>query len=378
MSARTRIVFFFSDTGGGHRSAAEAIRDAIDETWPGQAEVFLVDFFLEGLPRPLNRLGSLYSPMVQSGWAWKAAWEMGEFRVVKNTAWQPFLPMLVPRLRKIIELQKPDVVVSVHPIVTHPMALAVHALPHPMPALTIVTDLVYGSRTWFEPQVNFTYVPTDEARDKAVRCGLPPTRVETVGQPVSPRFRRFTGDRAALRQRLGMRADLPGVLIVGGGEGMGAVFENARAVATSGLPVQLVVIAGRNDALREQLNAVTWEVPTVVNGFVRNMPEWMAAVDVLVTKAGPGTIAEGMIAGRPLIIFGYVPGQEESNVDWVVKHQVGAAAFNPKAVVAQLQEWLAPGSTALTDMAERALALARPDAARELGKRIMMWAEKTP
>ncbi len=373
-----RIVFFFSDTGGGHRSAAEAIRDAIDENWPGQAQVYLVDFFLEGLPRPLNRLGSLYGPMVESGWAWKATWELAEYRLLTRTAWPPVRPIMVPRLRHILELQKPDVVVSVHPIVTHPMALAVRSLARPMPAVTVVTDLVEGSRTWFEPLVNFTYVPTEEARTKALRCNMPATRVEVVGQPVNPRFRRFTGDRAELRERLGMHPDLPGVLIVGGGEGMGAVFDNARAVATSGLPVQLVVIAGRNENLRQQLAAVKWEVPTVVTGFVRNMPEWMAAVDVLVTKAGPGTIAEAMIAGRPLLLSGFVPGQEESNVDWAVKHKVGASAFTPKAVVAQLREWLAPNSTALADMAERALALARPDAAQELGQRIMMWAEKTP
>ncbi len=372
-----RILFLYSDTGGGHRSAAEAIRAAIDETWPGRAEVALGDFYVDTFPPPLNRTGALYGPMVnRADWTWSVAWQAGEVGLVRESTWRILMPLMRRRFRAFLERYAPDVVVSVHPLANRAMALGAHTLPRPIPALTVVTDLVEGSATWFDRRVDFTYVPTEAARAKALRLGLRPDRVEVVGQPVHPRFKAFHGDRRQLRARLGLVPDRPAILIVGGGEGMGKVYETARAVARSGLPVQLAVIAGRNAALKTKLEGVEWEVPTVVTGFVKNMPDWMAAVDVLVTKAGPGTISEALIAGLPMLISGFVPGQEASNVTWVTEKEVGAAAFTPEAVVERLREWLASGSPALAEMRERALRLARPNAARDLGERILGWAER--
>jgi 1,2-diacylglycerol 3-beta-galactosyltransferase len=375
----TRILFLYSDTGGGHRSAAEAIRDAIDLTWPGRAEADLADFYVEAFPPPFNRTGALYGPMVNhAGWLWHALWAGGDLPGMRDAMWRVSLPTMRGRFRALLHRHTPDVVVSVHPLACRPMALAAHALKPPIPALTVVTDLVEGSSFWFDPYVDFTYVPTDAARAKALRWGLPPDRVEVVGQPVHPRFIRFSGDRADLRRRLGLRPDLTTVLVVGGGEGMGNVYGIAEAIDGSGLPLQLAVIAGRNTRLKERLDAHPWRVPTVVTGFVTNMPEWMAAADVLVTKAGPGTISEALIAGLPLILSGYVPGQEETNLTWVVDKGVGAAALTPDAVVHTLRDWLTTDNGIIPQMAERAAVLARPTAARDLGARILLWAERQP
>ncbi|MCW5853780.1 MAG: galactosyldiacylglycerol synthase [Anaerolineae bacterium] len=373
----TRILFLYSDTGGGHRSAAEAIRDAVYATWPGRADIALADFYLEAYPPLLNRTGSLYTPIINhADWIWRALFKLGDMPGQTDRVWRVFLPLMKGRFIRLLQKHSPDLVVSVHPLCNRPMVAAARALPRPIPAITVVTDLVLGSAFWYDRHVDFIYVPTETARLRALREGVAPGRVEVVGQPVHPRFQPFHGDRAALRQSLGLVPDRPAVLIVGGGEGMGKVYETARAIAASGLPVQLVVVAGRNRQLKARLEARRWEVPTIITGFVNNMPDWMAAVDVLVTKAGPGTISEALIAGLPMLLFGYIPGQEASNVTWVTEQGVGAAAFTPDAIVAQLREWLAPGSDALAEMIHRALTLARPTAARDLGERLLHWAEQ--
>lgn len=374
----TRILFLYADTGGGHRAAAEAIHDAIDQAWPGRAEVSLGNFYVEGFPPPLNRTGALYGPMVnRADWTWHLSWKMGEYRLVREPLWRVLMPQVRKRFLALYHKHNPDVVVSVHPLASRPMAVAARAMARPIPALTVITDLVEGSATWYDPLVDFTYVPTERGREKGLRLGLPRARIETVGQPVSPRFQPFTGDRAALRRDLGLQPDLTTILIVGGGEGMGKVFDTAHAVDASRLNVQQAVIAGRNTALKERLDAFAWSIPTVATGFVRNMPQWMAAADVIVTKAGPGTIAEALIAGLPMLLSGYVPGQEKANVDYVVSEEVGAAAFTPQAVVGALREWLQPDSPVLPAMRERCLALAKPHASRDLGERILAWGERS-
>jgi 1,2-diacylglycerol 3-beta-galactosyltransferase len=169
-----------------------------------------------------------------------------------------------------------------------------------------------------------------------------------------------------LRARLGLAPDVFTLLLVGGGEGMGPLRAIARALDGAQLPIQLAIIAGRNDTLRAQLQKETWHVPVNVQGFVTNMPDWLRASDVVITKAGPGTIMETLAAGKPILLSGNLPGQEEGNVVFVEKMQVGVLRTTPEAIVAQVRAWLAPDNPALAEMQANARRVARPEAALEI------------
>src|SRR5262249_62212669 len=131
--------------------------------------------------------------------------------------------------------------------------------------------------------------------------------------------------------------------------------------------LQLVVVTGRNAALRERLENATWCIPARIEGFVRNMPEWMAAADVLLTKAGPGTITVGMLSGLPMILFGKVPGQEDGNVDYVVQGGAGAWEPIPERAAARLRTWLTTDGSSLSPEGARAGRHADPRAASQAG-----------
>jgi len=194
--------------------------------------------------------------------------------------------------------------------------------------------------------------------------------VEVVGQPVGLKFAAAVGEKLYLRDKLGISLNRPTLLIVGGGEGMGPVFETARTIATGVPNSQLIIVAGRNTALKQQLDATGWEIPTRTYGYTTNMPELMGASDVLITKAGPGTLSEAFIAGLPVIIFDFIPGQEAGNVRYVLEHQAGAYAPDPVKILFLLQEWLQPNNGTLTQMAANAAALARPEAVLTIARRL--------
>jgi 1,2-diacylglycerol 3-beta-galactosyltransferase len=239
-----------------------------------------------------------------------------------------------------------------------------------VPYATVVTDLVRAHPAWFCCDADYCMVPTAAARERALRYGIAPDQVEIVGQPVGLQFAAGMGERLYLRGVLRLDLERPAVLVVGGGEGMGPVYEIARAIA-SGVPdAQLIVVTGRNAALKQKLETTVWEIPTRIYGFVTNMPELMGASDVLVTKAGPGTISEAFIAGLPVIISGFVPGQEEGNVDYVLEHKAGTYASDPAEIARLIREWLCPGDDTLKQMAANATALARPEAALVIAQRL--------
>jgi 1,2-diacylglycerol 3-beta-galactosyltransferase len=162
-----------------------------------------------------------------------------------------------------------------------------------------------------------------------------------------------------------MDANLPAVLLVGGGDGIGRVAVIARAIGKQlgarGVPAgQLVVVCGRNRRLQTTLASEPWTIPVQVHGFVNNMSDWMSASDCIVTKAGPGTIAESLIRGLPILLSGYIPGQEEGNVPYVVDNHVGVFASEPAAIASQVARWFGSERAQLARMAENAKRLANP------------------
>ena len=363
---RPHILFLFSDTGGGHRSAAEAIIEAIHLEFGDNLSTEMVDFF-HYAPRPLDRMPALYPQMVRLPELWGLGYRLSNgrrrARFITDTSW-PYTRQAVQRLLR----EHPcDLYVSVHPLITSP---ALHLLgPNRPPFITVVTDLATTHAYWYDRRVDLCLVPTEEAYRRALKWKVPAEKVHIVGLPVADRFCQPPGDRAEMRQALGWPQDLPMTLMVGGGEGMGPLEESAVAIAESGFRSGLAVVAGRNQKLKKRLEERSWPQPTFIYGFMRNMPDLMRAADVLVTKAGPGTVTEALNAGLPMILYSRLPGQEDGNVSFVTEVGAGFWAPRPQQIVAQLAVLLGePRRYALAAAACRQLA--RPQAARQIARLI--------
>jgi 1,2-diacylglycerol 3-beta-galactosyltransferase len=146
---------------------------------------------------------------------------------------------------------------------------------------------------------------------------------------------------------------------------MGPLEKIALAIADAALPITLVIIAGRNQELKERLKSLQWPMTTLVYGFVHDMPDFMRATDILVTKAGPGTISEALNAGLPMILYSRLPGQEDGNVDYVISEGVGIWAPETNHIISALRAWIThPQQRDL--VAEACCQAAHPEAARAI------------
>jgi len=373
MTERPRLLFLFSDTGGGHRSAAEAILEALETEFPGRFSTRLVDVFKEYAPYPLDKAPQAYPEMVRIPQAWGLGYHLSDGPRRARALTRVFWPYVRKAVRRMMRANPADVIVSVHPLFT---ASIDRALGPNRPALiTVVTDLVTAHALWYHRGVDLCLVPTEAARDRAIRLGLRPERVQTVGLPVAQRFCVPFGDRETLRGELGWPLDLPLVLVVGGGEGMGPLSETAQAIAQGGEGrLGVVVVCGRNERLRRRLEQVDWKVPAFIYGFERRIPEMMRATNLLVTKAGPGTIAEALNAGLPMVLYSRLPGQEDGNVGYVQGEGVGVWAPGPERAASAALRWLEDPQV-LRQAAARCRAIARPRAARDIAEILAGFAE---
>jgi 1,2-diacylglycerol 3-beta-galactosyltransferase len=362
---RPQILFLFSDTGGGHRSATEAIVEALQLEFDDQVNSQMVDIFLDIAPRPLNYLPKWYPYMVRLPEVWGFNYRISNGSRRAKLIVESAYPYVRRSLHKVINQYSADMIVSLHPLANDPF---LHALgKHHPPFITVVTDLVTTHALWYHKGVDLCLVPTEAAYQRALLTGLKTEQVKVVGLPVADRFCQPIGDKKALRQQLGWPQERLVVLLVGGGEGMGPLEKTAAAIADANLPISLVIIAGRNVELKERLEARQWPMKTIIYGFVHKMPDFMRAADILVTKAGPSTITEALNAGLPMILYSRLPGQEDGNVDYVISEGVGVWAPKTSYIVSALQAWIThPKQLELA--AEACCQAARPEAAREIAR----------
>jgi len=152
---------------------------------------------------------------------------------------------------------------------------------------------------------------------------------------VHPRFEDVSETKAEIRKQLGWPLDTTIALLMAGGEGGGKLLPTTLALAKSKLPLHLVVVTGRNGALRTKLNELAPSLPTpmTVLGYCNNVPELMRASDLLVTKAGPGAIAEASVAEVPVVVYDFIPGQERGNLEYVRTNGIGVVALTSADVV---------------------------------------------
>jgi 1,2-diacylglycerol 3-beta-galactosyltransferase len=370
INKKRRILFLFSDTGGGHRSAAEAIIEALEMKYSGVIETEMVDIFKDYSPLPFKYMPDLYPKMVRLPQAWELGYHLSDgrrrSRFLVTSSW----PYVRNSIRNMVKQHPSDLIVSVHPIAIAPTLRALGESRPPF--ITVVTDLVTGHAFWFNPKVDLCILPTEPARQRAIRYGLPDKKTRVVGLPVAYRFCQPVGNKMEIRKELGWPQEFPVAILVGGGEGMGPLQTVAETIAGANLPLTLVVITGRNEKLFTRLQSRNWPLPTFIYGFVHQMPEFMRAADILITKAGPGTISEALNAHLPMVLYSRLPGQEEGNVSYVVSQGAGVWAPKTDQLIQTLKTWI--DEPAVRERAAQACSrIARPEAARQIADILAEW-----
>ena len=335
-----RVLFLISDTGGGHRAGAQAIGAALDEIDGSTRFEWRIDDIATHCTFPLSKLGPAYSAALRyAPPIYGALYHATNGRRRYRTLVRFCEPLYRERLREVFQQYQPDAIVSVHPLLNHAALRArADAGMTDVPIVTVVTDLGRVHEGWLLPEADLTVVPAREVYARAIERGVPAERLKLIGHPIHPRFEDVSATKAEVRKKLGLPIDATVALLMAGGEGGGKLLPTTLGLAKAGLDFHLVVVTGRNAALKQKLEelAPTLATPMTVLGFRNDVPELMRAADLLVTKAGPGTIAEASVAEVPVVVYDYVPGQERGNLDYVRTNGIGVVALTTSQVVSSV------------------------------------------
>jgi len=346
-----KLTIVFHHAGGGHRSAAEALKATLSgqkQPW----DVSLLD--IQELLDPLDlirratglRIQDTYNLILRKGWTRITPLLL---RILQGTI-RAYHGPIVKLLRTHWTQHPADLVLSVVPHFNREIALslcpAVRATAGTKtPFVTLITDLAdYPPHFWIERESEYIIAGTDRARQQALTIGHGADHIfQTSGMILKPQFyEKASVDRVAERKKLGLEPDCPTGIVLFGGHGSQVMVEIAKKLNQSGGGVQLILICGHNHKLAAQLKKLATQKPLAIVGFAQNVEYYMALADFFIGKPGPGSISEALQLHLPVIVecnSSTLP-QERYNAEWVTEKGYGIVVPRFKRIAPAVQQLL--------------------------------------
>jgi len=371
-----RILILSASVGAGHLRAAQAVELALREMDPA-AEVQNLDA-LEYTNAAFRRMyGRWYLDLVN-----RAPYLLGYFydlldRAPSARGKRDRVRLLVEKLnlRRLVRLLREgrwDLVVNTHFLPAEMIAALRRAEDAQVPQFTVTTDFE-THRLWINQPCERYFTATEEGAANLQHWGVPESDIAVSGIPIHPAFSR-PKTRDACLARHGLAGDRPVVLQLAGGFGVGPVEQWLGGLLAVQTPLEVVVVAGRNEELKARLEKAP--VPERhrlrVLGFTTAMDELMAAADVVVSKPGGLTTSEALACGTPMAIINPIPGQESRNSDFLLESGAAIKINSPTTLAYKLGRLLAdPGR--LAQLKENARRLGKPAAAFTVARAALDW-----
>jgi UDP-N-acetylglucosamine:LPS N-acetylglucosamine transferase len=353
ISAMKKIHVVFHDGGGGHRNAATALQTvAAQQGRDWQVELVQFQDLTDRLDvlRKLTgiRIQQQYNIMLQNGWTLGSKYLL---RVLQLTI-RLFHGPLVRLLEEFWREHPANLLVSVIPHFNREISESWEAVYPGRPFVTLITDLAdYPPRFWIEPiKEQYVIAGTERAVEQARAIGHDNSHIfQASGMILRPEFYvEEKVDPVALRKEMGLQPDQPTAIVLFGGHGSKVMFSIAERLNTAGLPLQLILICGRNEELAAKFRAQKWNMSMHVVGFTKEVHKLMRAADFLIGKPGPGSIAEAMVRKLPVLIEcnAWTLPQERYNAEWVTEKRVGIVLKSFDDIVEGVQQILEPARLA--------------------------------
>lgn len=372
MEQKKRFLILTSDAGFGHRSAAMSVSRALTILF-GEDQVNLVvnpilDSPSLSLMKPIEKNYDKGVRNVPS--LWRLGYEFSDSRQFSELMEGALTLFLQRNIGDFVKSFMPHAILLTNPMFNAPAGKVRQEQELNIPLFAVVTDLADVHSLWFAPGPDLFFIASDWAKVKALGNRVPLRKLNISGIPVNPKFASENIDKTKLREELGLRADLTTILFVSSIR-VEHILENLHALENLEYPFQVVVIAGGNDDLYQALLEDHFNFPVIIKNYVENVPDWMLASDMLVTKAGGLILSEGLAAGLPVLLVDYLPGQEESNVRYVTSHQAGANVENVGEFATMIEFWLKNDQEQLKRTAASSRLVGHPEAALTVAK--TMW-----
>ena len=314
---RKKVWLVHGSHTGGHASAAKSLKESLDSYDHVDTEIVNLASASKS-PVPASTLAEV----ALKGGKWVnniRTWVFDQqFEGNKLVKWATDKVMALEgkahgEFLKRAKAEKPDVIISTMSATNSMLSSMRESGDLDVPVQSVVTDFA-SHQIWAQENIAFYYVATDGVQKDLQKFGVPKDKVRVTGIPIRKAFSQPTQTPEQAKESLGLDPKKPAVLILGGSLGYGNFEESAKALDKVDGDFQIAAITGRNEELKEKLEGLELEHQMTVRGFVDNMPSWLSAADVVVSKPGGLSSSEILAKGKPMIIKDALAGLESRMV----------------------------------------------------------------
>lgn len=314
------ILILSAATGGGHMKAAEALRDYIigNET---DVKVKLVDT-MEYINPTINKIITEgYVILVRRfNYLYRIFYNDTDRSSIVSAFITRVLLRMSNKMIPLIEDFKTDVIITVHPFSTEIISILKGNHKINLPLICVITDYAVHN-TWIKANVDEYCIASEELIEEMIKRGVKREKIHPFGIPVSKKFfSKYEYDKKDLLNSLNLR-DITTILIMAGSFGVDNIEVIYKELVDIKGEFQIVVLTGNNNKLYEKMKRIrSLSKDTRIIKFTNQVNRYMNMADILITKPGGLTISEALASNLPMIIFDAIPGQEEANAEFLLKH----------------------------------------------------------
>lgn len=318
-----KILIFYASYGGGHLSAANSIKQCIDDNFK-DCETKLVDC-MEYVNRPVNKITTTaYKELAKKfPWAWGEVYSHSQKGPLAHIS-SASNNLLAKKLLKLLKEYQPDIVISTHPFGSQMVSYLKRKALVDCKLATIMTDFAPHDQ-WLvgKDYVDYYFVSHEKMRQELINSNVADNTVFATGIPLSNRFLMHF-DKDEIMKSMGLNPDKRVILFFGGGEfglGRDKTVKILNSFITHVKNHQIVAIAGKNEKMKIAFDKLVAETNSEsfvkVLAYTKQVPELMSISDLVVTKPGGLTTTESLASGLPIVAINPIPGQEEENAKFL-------------------------------------------------------------
>ena len=368
-----KIMIFYGSYGGGHLSAAKAIKEHIETNY-NNVEIQMIDC-VEYVNKTLNKVTTkAYNDMAKvAPKAWGYIYKKAESGIVGKFSID-INKLMAIKLNRLLRKFSPDYVISTHPFSSFMCAYLKKKGKVHFKLSTIMTDFApHEQWIMYHYFVNSFFVAHNGMKEALISKGIAENKIHVTGIPLSKRFLEIHNKEKTFEEFY-LTPVKPTILFFGGGKmglGKATTLEILKTLSSNFKEYQIIAVSGQNKDMYENFKEIVKntnrEDSIKVLEFTDKVPELMNISSLVITKPGGLTTTESLASNLPMIIINPIPGQEEENAEFLESNGVGIWIKKNDNIKEKLESVLC-NSNKLIEMKENTKKLAKPHSTENICK----------
>jgi len=325
---KKKILMLMLEVGLGHKIPALAVKEDLESKYPDEFDISVVDFAKESGAYKVDK-------QLKLGWdialSFPVLARIGYLFIEMNRKNANYIELLysdfIHKGMQFINKAKPDVILATHPLCLYIASKARKEFGGDYKIISYVVDPFDGYSLWANPESDIILVATEQSKKRLIESGADSSKILITGFPIRKQFFNLTKTKEQIFAELELDQSKPTILVSGGGRGISNVYTFAKIAKRKNIPVNIIVVTGKNIRMKKSLDELASNVKNQTNfvslGFVNNMNELIAASDAVAGKAGASTFMEAVFMNKPMIFTEWAAYNDWYIINFALDNQIG-------------------------------------------------------